>query len=280
MSCPHAHSDASYVLGALGPAERTEYEQHLETCPDCREAVAEIAVLPGLLARLDPGTAEDLLAREPGLLPGPRDGGGRATALPPAPSALRSSPRPLAALRPAPHATARTGGPRRPGRLRRHRRAFVGGGLAAAALAAVVGVAALLPGGAGKGPSDADAARTTVPTTRSGAASAPRLVAMVPVSRDIPLTAELGLTRQGYGTAVRMLCRYADTGPDAPTWTVSLLAYGPDDSREQVGSWVAEPGGPVVAFDGVTRFSGDQLTRLEVVRADNGQRLVTYEVPR
>lgn len=53
MSCER-HVDAGvYVLGALAPAERSEYESHLDECEDCRDEVAELAVLPGLLGRLD-----------------------------------------------------------------------------------------------------------------------------------------------------------------------------------------------------------------------------------
>ena len=62
MRCEHAHDDGAYVLGALSPAERAAYERHLATCSSCREAVADIAVLPGLLGRLDPADFEKLLA--------------------------------------------------------------------------------------------------------------------------------------------------------------------------------------------------------------------------
>lgn len=44
--------DGAYVLGALTPDERREYETHLAECPDCARAVTELAVLPGLLARV------------------------------------------------------------------------------------------------------------------------------------------------------------------------------------------------------------------------------------
>jgi hypothetical protein len=54
MICEFAHNDGAYVLGALAPAERADYEQHLAGCSACREAVASIAVLPGLLRRLAP----------------------------------------------------------------------------------------------------------------------------------------------------------------------------------------------------------------------------------
>jgi len=62
MRCDHEHDDGAYVLGALSPAERAAYERHLATCSFCREAVADIAVLPGLLGRLDPADFEKLLA--------------------------------------------------------------------------------------------------------------------------------------------------------------------------------------------------------------------------
>ncbi|SCL57891.1 Putative zinc-finger [Micromonospora citrea] len=59
--CEFAHDDGAYVLGALAPAERAAYERHLAGCAPCRQAVAEIAVLPGLLGRLDPAGLEQLL---------------------------------------------------------------------------------------------------------------------------------------------------------------------------------------------------------------------------
>jgi hypothetical protein len=57
MTCEHSLDDGAYVLGALSPAERSEFERHLGTCAACREAVASLAVLPGLLGRLDPASA-------------------------------------------------------------------------------------------------------------------------------------------------------------------------------------------------------------------------------
>ena len=60
MRCPYAHEDGAYVLGALAPAERAEFERHLSGCRTCRDAVAELAVLPGLLGRLDAEVAEQV----------------------------------------------------------------------------------------------------------------------------------------------------------------------------------------------------------------------------
>jgi hypothetical protein len=52
-----AQWDAAYVLGALSPAERREFEEHLASCPSCQAAVSELAALPGLLAQLPPDDA-------------------------------------------------------------------------------------------------------------------------------------------------------------------------------------------------------------------------------
>ncbi len=53
---------AAYVLGALDPHERAEFETHLGSCPECRQEVTAFAPIPGLLAKVDPteGTEEPL----------------------------------------------------------------------------------------------------------------------------------------------------------------------------------------------------------------------------
>jgi hypothetical protein len=56
--------DAAYVLGALSPVERREYEEHLAGCAACQAAVAELAGMPGLLAQVPPEDAA-LLAAAP-----------------------------------------------------------------------------------------------------------------------------------------------------------------------------------------------------------------------
>ncbi|EGD42911.1 putative transmembrane anti-sigma factor, partial [Nocardioidaceae bacterium Broad-1] len=53
--------DASYVLGALSPSDRRAFERHLTTCSVCRDAVAELAGMPGLLGALSREEAEELL---------------------------------------------------------------------------------------------------------------------------------------------------------------------------------------------------------------------------
>ena len=69
MTCEHALDDGAYVLGALSPAERADFERHLSTCAACREAVANLAVLPGLLGRLEPARAIAVAGDNPAPMP-------------------------------------------------------------------------------------------------------------------------------------------------------------------------------------------------------------------
>ena len=65
-------SDGAYVLGALGPADRAEFEAHLAVCAECRAAVAELAPTPGLLSRLSADRAREVGAEtRPVALPAP-----------------------------------------------------------------------------------------------------------------------------------------------------------------------------------------------------------------
>ncbi|WP_414687747.1 anti-sigma factor family protein [Mycobacterium sp.] len=49
----YAMWDAAYVLGSLSASDRREFEAHMEVCPSCRSAVAELSGMPALLSQLD-----------------------------------------------------------------------------------------------------------------------------------------------------------------------------------------------------------------------------------
>lgn len=57
MTCAYEELIASYVLGALEPAERDQVRAHIPLCAECRAALAEIAPLPALLHRISPDDA-------------------------------------------------------------------------------------------------------------------------------------------------------------------------------------------------------------------------------
>ncbi len=107
MTCAYAMSDAAYVLGSLSPADRREFESHLDGCDECSLAVRDLAGMPGLLGRVGPEVFEQ-------------------SSVEPVPDTLR--PRVMAAVR-----------------RRQRRRTWLIAGVAAAAAAAVtVGGAVLV----------------------------------------------------------------------------------------------------------------------------------------
>ncbi|MFI0791645.1 anti-sigma factor family protein [Micromonospora rubida] len=225
--CEFAHDDGAYVLGALGPAERAAYERHLTGCDSCREAVAEIAVLPGLLGRLDQV--------------------GLARLLEPAAETSRVDTL-LAAARDR----------------RRERRAAVRRYVVTTLAAVVLALLAGLGGGT---------LRPAVEVTPTPTPQVP-MAAMRPVTGAVPVHAEVGLTGTPWGTEVTMRCGYDRRDGHREAYTFRLVAHGPDGATEQIGSWLAAPGDEL-RFTGATHFTGGELVRLELLRAD-GTPILTY----
>ena len=63
LSCTEAtQALGTYLVGALDPRERADVEAHLAHCPSCRDELAGLAGLPGLMSRL---TTDDVLAGPP-----------------------------------------------------------------------------------------------------------------------------------------------------------------------------------------------------------------------
>lgn len=52
MTSPEHVALGAYLLGALDPRERAEVEHHLGECRRCRDEIAELAPLPGLMSRI------------------------------------------------------------------------------------------------------------------------------------------------------------------------------------------------------------------------------------
>jgi anti-sigma-K factor RskA len=237
MRCDHEHDDGAYVLGALSPSERAAYERHLATCSFCREAVADIAVLPGLLGRLDPADFERLLEPD---FPPPADRRRQRTSMPALVSAAQTT--------------------RRQER-KRVRWRVLGTALAAACLALVVGVGAVFWTGRG---------------TPDPAVPGP-VVAMTPANEQVPVSAQINLAGSPGGTKVNLVCAYNRGDAQSEAYTIRLMAYGPDQESEQLGSWTASPG-KEFSMSGVTHFTGGRLSRLALVRND-GRTLLAYDVP-
>lgn len=100
-------------------------------------------------------------------------------------------------------------------------------------------------------------------------------VAMMPVAGASPLTATLRMTSKAGGTLVDLTCSYSKSA--TKPFTFRLFAYGPDDEKEQIGSWQATPGTDF-PMEAVTHFAAGSLSRLELVQYD-GKALLAYDVP-
>jgi hypothetical protein len=221
MRCEDGHDDAAYVLGALSPIERAAYERHLATCSFCREAVADLALVPDMLDRLDAEEFAKLLDPSLSNLSRPAH----------APSLKKVRARPI--------------------RIVSSAVAFVlflmiGGGLA------YWGFTADQTSGPPPGPA----------------------VAMTRVDPGSPIAATIRITSTGAGSRVEMECTYS---PTAKPYTFHLVAYGPDEQTEQLGSWLAQPGKEFL-LPAATHFTEGSLSRLELVRSDDRVMLV-YEPP-
>ncbi|HZK59697.1 MAG TPA: zf-HC2 domain-containing protein [Cryobacterium sp.] len=214
--------DAAYVVGALSPEERREFERHLGGCASCSRAVAGLAGLPGLLAAVP--VEQALLIGTPGV--GVAEAGtapGGPDVPQPADAGLR---RLLKAAR----------------RERNRARALVAGAiLAAAAVAATA--ALLLPGWVG--------------SPAGEPSQAP--VAMVPVAPS-PLTADIRLAGESWGTRIETSCRYAESGYGADAQAYALYVTDRQGTSSVVATWLAGPGTTVAPVGTTSVALGDIAT--------------------
>ncbi len=212
-------NDAAYVLGALSPADRQAYEQHLRSCQHCQDSVQRLAGLPGLLAL----TSAEAIAEEDPPVP--------ATLLP----ALIS----------------------RVGAERRKRRWYVGGMLAAS-LAAVVALVSVLIFGS---------ARTAAPTT--AAVESEPMTQVVPG----PMTASVELTAKQWGTAITMVCQYAQYADTSVPYDLTVIDV--DGKPAAAGTWRAVAGANM-RVPMATSVPEDRIATLEV-RLPDGRTIMQAE---
>ena len=262
MRCSQTLEVGVYVLGALAPAERDAFERHLSDCATCRDEVADLAVLPGLLGRLDLATAESI-AREGEGASAIRDG--RAAVQTEEPDrwvgpTLRSVPDiipevPADIADPAPDPQRWAGPPvvtllegarhRRTAEKRRRRIYTFAAGLVAACLALVVGL--------------------SVPVFLRD--NGPNMTAMAAAAGvTSPIKAEVGFRPIVGGTKVIMHCTYSDAGTHE-RWQFKLVAVAKSGAEEQLNIWSAGNGDDLVV-SATTTLKPDEIDYVEVRRMD------------
>jgi Putative zinc-finger len=224
MKCTQAMDTGAYVLGALAPTERESYEAHLAKCPECRHEVAQLAVLPGLLARLEPGVAETI-ARE----------GRAATEVAPPDTLLVNTLQEMKA--------------RRTAQRRRRRWQAVGALVAAGCLAA--GVTVVVDNLDDRRPSSVSDPVVTMAHMRS-------LAPQVPIQADVALVPVSG------GTQVWMHCWYDPSSHNPERWTFRLVAItSPGGDERELTYWQSGDGDDVM-MKKFTNVPAPEITRLEV----------------
>ncbi|MFE6967830.1 anti-sigma factor family protein [Isoptericola sp. NPDC057653] len=229
---PYREWDAAYVLGALSPADRREFEEHLAGCDGCRAAVAELAGVPGLLASVP---VEHALATDPrGVVAGGDDDGDLADVVP------------LAAL---------AGAARR---SRRRRRSLVA---VAASVLLVGGVGAgLALGGPGEGPVPAPSSPAPVAQSRA--------VDLVPVGA-VDVRASLTATAKPWGTSLEWSCTYPPRSgryDPADATGYALVLVDQDGGRTVAGTWTGS-GTESTGLGAASSLPLDRIARVEIARA-------------
>jgi len=278
--------DAAYVLGALSSAERRDFERHLHSCPRCTEAVSELAGMPGLLARVDPDDVAALLAVDAAPSRKAPDNTSSIAPTPTAPddtgtiTGAKTTPvntdrasstgsaqaNPTAAggdLEPPTDLLARIDRARTAEtdhlRSRRFRRR-------AAVLVAAVIIAA---------------AAIVIPIALTRGEHPTVAVELVQTSRN-PLSADVQLYGESWGTRITMTCVYATDGgwavkQPAGAWTYALYVVDRQGKQTHVSSWTATRGSTVHAT-GSTNVDVSDIDSVQVRSVDTGAVLLTADI--
>ena len=240
-----AQWDAAYVLGALSPAERREFEEHLASCASCQAAVSELAALPGLLAQLSPDDAAMLSMAD-------ETGAGSAEA--PARSGVQTEvieQGPPPSLLPKMIKKVRT---------RRRRMVAAVAGIAAAVLVVIGGLAA----GAGLLP-----LRPASPQRVAFSQVVPS--AMIAVADVIP---------GQNGTEIKVECQYGEVNeptPGAGHETYSIFVVDRSGNASEIKEWPATPN-KLMRPSGTTPLRVSEIADLEIRQTNNDEVMLRASV--
>lgn len=270
----YADWDSAYVLGALSPTDRREYEEHLAGCEECRRSITELASMPGLLARLSPDRATALLDETDVATSGPRSDliddllrigheGGHEGGQPighegnagiPAGAPPTAHDGGLPDSPPSTRAHGTVNDLERHKASRRIRRPLIWAATAAAALLVLLG-AILVPLTLTRAPAETLALQSLT---------------------DLPITATVTLTTADWGTRINLNCTYeGDTTTAAPTvgWPYALYVVAADGTRTAVSTWRASPG-ETARLDSATATSLSDIAAIEIGTIDGNTTLM------
>lgn len=237
-SDPYVTWDAAYVLGALAPDERREFQQHLTTCDRCRDAVADLAGIPGMLALVPRADALAMV-----------DDADRATLghlPPPPPDGLLD------------RLVAEAERKRRRGRL-----LAIGGAVAAAAAAVLIAIPIVRV--------DNEPSRDPGAPTEFAVRDMSQIVPS-PISADFTLT-----TDPTGGTRVRLNCRYDGAG-SAYAATYAMVVTNDKGVESRLATWPAPKPGEKLSVPAFTSDAPDTIRKVDIRSAQTGQIILVGNV--
>jgi putative zinc finger protein len=237
VSCPQLVESGVYVLGALAPAQRLAFEAHMDDCAVCRAEVNELAVLPGLLGRLDEPAVARVADRlnEPAMARTPND-------------ATNLIPKVLIRVH----------------RQRRNRRfAALAGAVAVACLALFAGLTM---------PHQTTTPRTSVSAT-AVAHSMRQVKADAPISAQVSLWPVDGGTQLRLKCTYET-DNYLPTSKSPASFQLYVFSRN-GAPPQQLGTWSAKPG-QTLTIPGQTAWPMTNVARVEL-RSSNGTPLLEYD---
>jgi Putative zinc-finger len=235
-----AQWDAAYVLGALSPAERREFEEHLASCPPCQVEVSELAAAPGLLAQISPADAAMWSLADDGVAEYTETSASGATAVDviegPPPSLLPQMIKKV--------------------RARRRRMVAAVAGIAAAVVLAIGGIAV----GTGLLPLGPDA---------------PRRIAFSPVVPSA-ITAVADVIPENSSTQIKVECVYAEVNDPRPGGghdNYSVFVVDRSGNASQIKDWPATPN-KQMRPSGTTPLDISQISEVQIRQTDTNEVLL------
>ena len=155
-------------------------------------------------------------------------------------------------------------------RRSQRRRAWITGGLVAAAAAIAIGAVGVASHG------DDDSANQATEPQASAPSTAPPQ-AMRPIG-DVPAAGWVSLTSVGWGTRLDLTCSYSESSSAyrEPDWSTYTMSVTTDDGNTQVvGSWKALPG-KTMHLTGATAADAEDIVSVEISTA-NGDKVLELD---
>lgn len=113
-----------------------------------------------------------------------------------------------------------------------------------------------------------------------GHSDRPSLVVALPALVDKPLSANVRLYRESWGTRIDLTCSYGDVAglPAGTTWNYGLYVIDGQSRATMIASWTTRPGS-TVQTGASTDLAVDQIRSVQIRSIDTGAVLMSRDLP-